>query len=128
MKNHSGWYKAPETRYIDVTDAAFVVDIKPSARRTNGAVGTLVNRRGSRHVFSSRDDAEMWASGLSSRGGVVVWIRSADPRDESDTDAYLVGRRATEPTLAGAYDKRRRRIRRSSEGEQTAFETFHREG
>ncbi|KAB1192306.1 hypothetical protein GJR96_02140 [Haloferax sp. MBLA0076] len=107
-----------------MTDAAFVVDIKPSARRTNGAVGTLVNRRGARHVFSSRDDAEMWASGLSSRGSVAVWIRSADPRDESDVDAYLVGRRARESVLAGAYDKRRRRLRGGDDGEQVAFETF----
>ncbi|WP_411967991.1 hypothetical protein [Haloferax sp. YSSS75] len=109
-------------------DAAFVVDIKPSARRTNGAVGTLVNRRGTRHVFSSRDDAEMWASGLSSRGDVAVWIRSADPRDESDADAYLVGRRTRESILAGAYDKRRRRMRGGDDGEQVVFETFDREG
>ncbi|WP_225316342.1 hypothetical protein [Haloferax sp. CBA1149] len=107
-----------------MTDATFVVDIKPSARRTNGAVGTLVNRRGRRHVFSSRDDAEMWASGLSSRGGVSVWIRRADPRDESDVDAYLVGRRGREPVLAGAYDKRRRRLRGGEDGEQKAFESF----
>ncbi|WP_416838820.1 hypothetical protein [Haloferax sp. DFSO52] len=106
-----------------MTDAAFVVAIKPSARRTNGAVGTLVNKRGARHVFSSRDDAEMWASGLTSRGGVAVWIRSADPRDESDTDAYLVGRRAREPPLAGAYDKRRRRLRNGDSREQSHFET-----
>lgn len=119
-----GLYKWPQRRIGGVTDAAFVVDIKPSARRTNGAVGTLVNRRGSRHVFSSRDDAEMWASGLSSRGDVAVWIRRADPRDESDTDAYLVGRRTRDPALAGAYDKRRRRLRSGDDGRQAEFDVF----
>lgn len=123
----TGSYKTPEPRYPGVPDAAFVVDIKPSARRTNGAVGTLVNRRGTRHVFSSRDDAEMWASGLSSRGGVAVWIRSANPRDGSDADAYLVGRRTRASVLAGAYDKRRRRLRDGGGGEQSHFETSREE-
>ena len=46
----------------------YVVAVKPSARRTNGAVGRLVNRKGPRHAFPRR------------------------PADSSDADAYLVGR------------------------------------
>jgi hypothetical protein len=72
---------------------AFLVAIKPSARRTNGAVGRTVNRSGTRHRFDSRVDAEVWAAGLASRGGTAVWIREANPNDDTDVDAYLMGRR-----------------------------------
>jgi hypothetical protein len=71
----------------------YVVDVKPSARRRNGAVGAVVNDRGSRHRFQSRDDAEMWAAGLSVRGDRHVWIRAANPDDETGADGYLVSRR-----------------------------------
>ncbi|MFB6256948.1 MAG: hypothetical protein ABEH58_09540 [Haloplanus sp.] len=72
---------------------AYVVDIKPSARRTNGAVGATVNRRGPRRRFETREDAEAWARGLSERGDRRVWIRAANPNDETGADAYLIGRR-----------------------------------
>jgi hypothetical protein len=72
---------------------AYLVAIKPSARRTNGAVGRTVNRSGTRHRFDSRVDAEVWAAGLASRGGTPVWIREANPNDDADVDAYLMGRR-----------------------------------
>ncbi|SEO44853.1 hypothetical protein SAMN04487948_102465 [Halogranum amylolyticum] len=91
----------------------YVVDVKPSARRTNGAVGAAVCRTGSRRRFDSRADAEAWASELSERGDGRVWIRRADPDDRSAADAYLVGR-YPRPELDGAYDKRRRRLRAPS--------------
>ncbi|MFB6305169.1 MAG: hypothetical protein ABEH47_08375 [Haloferacaceae archaeon] len=72
---------------------AYVVDIKPSARRTNGAVGATVNRRGTRRRFEAREDAEAWARGLSERGDRRVWIRTANPDDRTGADAYLIGRR-----------------------------------
>jgi hypothetical protein len=71
----------------------YVVDIKPSARRVNGAVGDTVNRRGTRRRFEAREDAEAWAAGLSARGDRRVWIRAANPADSTGADAYLVGRR-----------------------------------
>jgi hypothetical protein len=74
----------------------YVVDVKPSARRLNGAVGTVVNDRGTRHRFGSRDDAEMWAEGLSTRGERRVWIRAANPDDATGADGYLVSRRRRE--------------------------------
>jgi hypothetical protein len=80
----------------------YVVDIKPSARRRNGAVGTVVNDRGSRHRFESRDDAEMWAAGLSARGERRVWIRAANPGDETGADGYLVSRRRPRDSGTGA--------------------------
>lgn len=70
----------------------YVVDVKPSARRTNGAVGRLVYRRGTRHTFPGRAAAESWARDLSTRGDRHVWVRTANPDDRSDADAYLVGR------------------------------------
>jgi hypothetical protein len=104
--------------------ADYVVDIKPSARRTNGAVGTLVCRDGARRRFETRDDAESWAGDLSERGGRRVWIRRADPDDGSGADAYLVSRRAAEFDLDGAYDKRRRRLRGGDRAEQAGLATY----
>ncbi|MFA1610323.1 hypothetical protein [Halobellus rubicundus] len=72
----------------------YVVDVKPSARRTNGAVGRLIQQAGSRHRFDGRADAEAWAAGLSAQGESTVWIRTANPDDRSDADAYLIGRRS----------------------------------
>jgi hypothetical protein len=90
-----------------VTD--YVVDVKPSARRTNGAVGVAVCRDGARRRFADRPAADAWAADLSKRGEGRVWIRVADPDDQSAADAYLVGR-YTQASLDGAYDKRRRRL------------------
>lgn len=70
----------------------YVVDVKPSARRTNGAVGSAVNRKGGRRRFETRSEAERWASGLSMFGERHVWIRAANPNDRTGADAYLVGR------------------------------------
>lgn len=70
----------------------YVVEIKRSARRTNGPAGTAVNRAGVRRRFDERDDAEGWAADLASRGDRPVWIRAANPNDERDVDAYLMGR------------------------------------
>jgi hypothetical protein len=91
----------------------YVVDVKPSARRTNGAVGVAVCRNGTRREFDDRAAADAWATELSTRGDGHVWIRAADPADRSAVDAYLVGR-YPRPRLDGAYDKRRRRLRTPS--------------
>lgn len=83
----------------------FVVAIKPSARRRNGAVGRIVNRSGGRHRFDSRADAEAWAAGLSAEGERPVWIRGAHPADAADVDAYLVSRRTVEPDAGSASEQ-----------------------
>ena len=70
----------------------YVVEVKPSARRTNGAVGKAVNSRGARREFDDREAAEGWADDLAADGNSTVWIRDANPNDESDVDAYLMGR------------------------------------
>lgn len=80
-------------RFVDGKVSEYVVDIKPSARRANGVVGSVVHRRGSVRRFEAREDAEAWAAGLSERGGRTVWIRTANPDDRSEADAYLVSRR-----------------------------------
>lgn len=89
---------------------SYVVEVKQSARKANGAVGRLVNREGSRRTFSDRRAAEAWADGLS-EGSRPVWIRAAHPEDHSAVDGYLVSRRRQALALDGAYDKRRRRLR-----------------
>ena len=69
------------------------MDVKPSARRTNGAVGRTVNRRGARRRFEDRDAADAWADRLSRDGERRVWVRDANPDDATGADGYLVGRR-----------------------------------
>jgi hypothetical protein len=88
-----------------VSDAGYLVAIKPSARRASPAVGQWVNDEGPRRRFDSKDDARGWAeacsSGLAdtrpaaadtgdSAGRVLVWIQDAVPTDGSDADGYLV--------------------------------------
>jgi len=79
---------------VTVTDD-YLVEIKSSARRTNAAVGRTVNREGTRHEFPDREAAENWAADLSD-AAPVVWIRTANPGDDS-VDAYLMGRRRLSP-------------------------------
>lgn len=69
----------------------YVVEIKPSARRVNGAVGSVVNRRGTRRRFEAREDAEAWATGLTAQGEATVFVRAANPGDTTGADAYLMG-------------------------------------
>jgi hypothetical protein len=78
----------------------YVLDVKGSARRTNGAVGAAVNRGGPRRRFPARADAEAWARGLSVDGDCRVWVRAANPDDGTGADGYLIGRRR--PAPAGA--------------------------
>jgi hypothetical protein len=99
----------------------YVVAIKSSARRTNGAVGELVNRQGSRRRFDSRADAEAWAAGLTAQGERRVWIRAANPDDGTDADGYLIGRHPPR-RLDGAADKRRRRMRGGPTDEQVELQ------
>ncbi len=96
----------------------YVVEIKPSARRTNGAVGEAVNRSGARHRFESRAHAEVWAVGLASRGGSTVWIREANPNDERGVDAYLMGRQRPVAHGSGGEDP----------GDQSAVLEYGRDG
>ncbi|WP_435126995.1 hypothetical protein [Halobaculum sp. D14] len=90
---------------------SYVVEVKPSARKANGAVGRAVVDAGVRRAFGDRDDAEAWAASLSDAGARPVWIHAAHPADRSDVDAYLVSRQRQLLDLDGAYDKRRRRLR-----------------
>ena len=70
-----------------------MVDVKPSARRSNGAVGRTLHREGRRRAFDSRADADEWADALSEEGERRVWVRDANPDDSTGADGYLVGRR-----------------------------------
>lgn len=78
----------------------YVLDVKGSARRTNGAVGAAVNRGGPRRRFPARADAEAWARGLSVDGDRRVWVRAANPDDETGADGYLIGRRRSAAVTA----------------------------
>jgi len=89
---------------------AYVVEIKPSARKRNPAVGRTINTEGATHHFADRDAAEGWAEELTGGGRDHVWIQSAHPQDTAAVDAYLVSRN-TRGELERAFDKRRRRLR-----------------
>lgn len=73
-----------------MTDAGYVVDIKPSARRSARAVGEWVNTHGSRRRFDSKPLAREWARAVSGPHA-TVWIQDAAPADDADVDGYLVG-------------------------------------
>lgn len=98
---------------------SYVVDVKPSARKRNAAAGEAVNRAGVRRRFESRAVAERWAASLSEGDG-RVWVQAAHPADETPADAYLVSRRGT-LRLAGAFDKRRRRLRGGDDDSQATL-------
>jgi hypothetical protein len=70
--------------------SGYLVEVKRSARKSNAAVGRVVNRHGVRHRFDDRDAAESWAADLAGEDA-HVWIRKANPDDRSNVDAYLVG-------------------------------------
>jgi len=96
---------------------AYVVEIKPSARKRNPAVGRTINTEGATHEFESRRAAEAWADDLTGGGRDYVWIKSAHPADQSAVDAYLVSRN-TRGKLERAFDKRRRRLRGGDRSQQ----------
>ena len=68
----------------------YLVEVKPSARKSNAAVGRWVNRHGPTRRFESRSFAREWARECSGPGA-FVWIQDAVPWDESGVDGYLVG-------------------------------------
>lgn len=106
--------EAPGVRTVGVTDG-YLVEIKPSARRTNAAVGHTVNSEGPRHAFSDREAAERWAETLSA-DEPTVWVRTANPGDDT-VDGYLMGRtRPGERPTAGEN--------RAPEGRQSAVDTY----
>lgn len=71
---------------------SYVVAVKPSARRTNGAAGRYVHAEGPRRRFESRAAAEEWAAALTEEGERRVWVRDANPNDAAPVDGYLIGR------------------------------------
>lgn len=103
---------------------SYVVEVKPSARKANAAVGHAVVRAGARREFGDRGAAEAWAEGLSTGAERPVWIHAAHPADRSDVDAYLVSRQRQLLSLDGAYDKRRRRLRGPDDGRPGTLAAF----
>lgn len=71
---------------------AYRVEIKATARKTNGAVGEVVQNRGRVLWFSDREVADDWARELADEGERTVWIQDAPPHASGPTDGYLVGR------------------------------------
>ncbi len=68
----------------------YLVEVKPSARKSNADVGRWVNRHGPTRRFESRSFAREWARECAGPGA-FVWIQDAVPWDDGDADGYLVG-------------------------------------
>lgn len=79
---------------------AYVVAIKPSARRASAAAGEWVLEQGRHRTFDSRALAREWARSIGSVDR-TVWVQDAHPRDASAADGYLLARRR-DGTAAGA--------------------------
>lgn len=73
-------------------ERAYVVAIKPSARKRCAAVGEWVAANGTRRTFRSKYAARRWAD-RESEPGRRVWVQDANPTDAADVDGYLVGGR-----------------------------------
>jgi hypothetical protein len=79
-----------------VTDAeAYVVVVKPSARKVSAVAGTWVRDNGRSRCFDSKALAKAWARRCAAPHR-AVWIQDAVPWDESPADGYLVGARRRE--------------------------------
>ncbi|QZP36921.1 hypothetical protein [Halobaculum magnesiiphilum] len=103
---------------------SYLVEVKPSARKANAAVGHAVLRDGTRREFGDRGAAEAWADGLSTGADRPVWIHAAHPADNSEVDGYLVSRQRQLLDLDGAYDKRRRRLRGGDDGDPGRLDAY----
>ena len=66
----------------------YVVEIKRSARRVNGAASEWVARRGATRTFATKADARRWSQAISGDGPVRV--QDAAPNDPDAVDGYLV--------------------------------------
>ena len=89
-------------------NGAYLVVVKPSARKASAAVGTWVNRNGPTRRFATKPLAREWARECSGPGS-PVWIQDAVPWDETPADGYLVGgqRRARARDAPGAQARLR---------------------
>jgi hypothetical protein len=75
-----------------VSEDAYLLAVKPSARRVSARVGRWVNRRGPSRLFASKPLAREWARACSS-AGATVWVQDAPAWADDEADGYLVGRR-----------------------------------
>lgn len=92
------------------------VEIKPSARRNNGAVGEAVNGDGRIRVHEDRQAADEWAAELAERGERPVWIQDAPPHDRTPNDGYLVARGRVR-TAAAPFESEQRALRGAEESD-----------
>ncbi|MFB6103513.1 MAG: hypothetical protein ABEJ57_00310 [Halobacteriaceae archaeon] len=72
--------------------SAYVLEIKPSARRRNVVAAEWVQAQGPRRTFHSKAAARRWAARVSGPHR-LVWIQDAAPNDPAPVDGYLVGGR-----------------------------------
>jgi len=93
---------------------AYRVEIKASARKTNGAVGETVLERGPIRWFSDREIADDWARELSADGERTVWIQAAPPHATGPTDGYLVGR-SRRRSAAAPFESEQRELSSATE-------------
>ena len=71
---------------------AYLVAVKPSARRTSRAAAEWVAERGPHRRFDSKRLAREWARAASPHGH-TIWIQDAHPLDPGPADGYLLARR-----------------------------------
>jgi hypothetical protein len=88
---------------------AYVVAVKPSARRVSGAAGEWVAEEGRFRAFDSKALARRWAREASPQGR-TLWVQDAHPLDEGPADGYVLARRS-----------RRRGNEEELPGDQVAF-------
>ncbi|EMA51054.1 MULTISPECIES: hypothetical protein [Halococcus] len=82
--------------------SGYVVEIKPSARRSSRTAGEWVHESGPHRRFASKALACEWARKASADG--PVWVQDVPAHDPNPADGYLVGGRRTagSPATAGS--------------------------
>ena len=72
---------------------AYVVAVKPSARRASRVAGEWVASEGRFRTFDSKALASGWAR-EASPAGRTLWVQDAHPLDSGPADGYLLARRS----------------------------------
>ncbi|EMA46262.1 hypothetical protein [Halococcus saccharolyticus] len=80
--------------------SGYIIEIKPSARRSSRVAGEWVHESGPRRRFASKALAREWARTASA--DEPVWVQDVPAHDPSPVDGYLVGGRRTTGSRATA--------------------------
>jgi len=90
MKNYPAVVLFRQPYRTAMTDGAYLIAVKLSARRVSARAGRWVNREGPVRAFDSKALAQEWARACSG-AAATVWVQDAPGWADGAADGYLVG-------------------------------------